>query len=327
MNGSRKPTVSGRGWAYTGTILGGLSSIAANVAHSCIPPVGASADWHPQYGAIAVSMAWPIFLFVAVEILIKVPWPRGFAYHLLRWCGLLPVAIVAAFVSYRHLSGLLAHYGEERIVAFLGPLAVDGMMIMATGALYAISNRTRALKATTVTPTVSVPAAVPPALAAGSAAQPPQPPTVAVPIASPAVSPAVPSPAVVAQRITSRPPTSTPARSTPASYGARPTRPDRASKPTTRPARPALSATDTSVIASDRPASLLPVPPALLARVREVAKEYQTEHGTPITAGQLAVRLKVSTDQATQALALLNLPPNSQAPITSVNGQPVKATP
>ena len=87
-------------------------------------------------------MAWPIFLFVAVEILIRVPWPRGISYHLLRWCGLLPVAIVAAFVSYRHLSGLLAHYGEEPIVAFLGPLAVDGMMIMATGALYAI-HRTR----------------------------------------------------------------------------------------------------------------------------------------------------------------------------------------
>jgi hypothetical protein len=68
------------------------------------------------------------------------------------------------------------------------------------------------------------------------------------------------------------------------------------------------------------------VPAALLARVREVAKEYQTEHGTPISAGQLAVRLKVSTDQAQQALALINLPPNREAPITSVNGQPVKAT-
>jgi hypothetical protein len=326
MNGSRKPTVSGRGWAYTGTILGGLSSIAANVAHSCIPPVGAPADWHPQYGAIAVSMAWPIFLFVAVEILIKVPWPRGFAYHLLRWCGLLPVAIVAAFVSYRHLSGLLAHYGEERIVAVLGPLAVDGMMIMATGALYALNVRSRAAKAaTTVTP-LSVPAAAPPPPVAGPAAQLPEPSTVAAPTMPPAASPAVPSPAVVAQRITSRPPTSTPARSTAGSSGSRPTRPDRASKPTTRPARPAPSATDTSVIASDALEAKLPVPPALLAKVREVAQDYQTEHGAPISAGQLAVRLKVNTDQATQALALLNLPPNRSAPIASVNGQPVKAT-
>ena len=31
--------ISGRGWARTGLVLGGLVSIAANVAHSFIPPV------------------------------------------------------------------------------------------------------------------------------------------------------------------------------------------------------------------------------------------------------------------------------------------------
>jgi hypothetical protein len=68
------------------------------------------------------------------------------------------VAIVAAFVSYRHQSGLLAHYGEERIVAFLGPLAIDGMMIMAAGALYAINTRIRMIKATVAeTPPVGFP--------------------------------------------------------------------------------------------------------------------------------------------------------------------------
>ena len=55
----------------------------------------------------------------------------------MRWAGLLPIAGVAAFVSYRHLSGLLAHYGEEPLVYYIGPLAVDGLMIMATAALVA----------------------------------------------------------------------------------------------------------------------------------------------------------------------------------------------
>src|SRR5690242_18023312 len=210
MNGSRKPKVPGRGWAYTGTILGGSASVAANVAHSFVPPAGANADWQPQYGAIAVSMAWPIFLFVAVEILIRVPWPRGISYHLLRWCGLLPVAIVAAFVSYRHLSGLLTHYGEEPMVAFLGPLAVDGMMIMATGALYAIHTQTRA--ATREPASVSVPAAAPAALPAVTVAPPTTPPAVVVSAAPSATLPAAPSPAVVAQRITPPRPASTPAR-------------------------------------------------------------------------------------------------------------------
>ena len=53
---------------------------------------------------------------------------------------MLPVAFVAALVSYRHLSGLLAFYGEEPIVCVLGPLAVDGLMVMATGAILATGH-------------------------------------------------------------------------------------------------------------------------------------------------------------------------------------------
>jgi hypothetical protein len=36
----------------------------------------------------------------------------------------------------------------------------------------------------------------------------------------------------------------------------------------------------------------MPVPLALLSRARQVAAEYRGEHGTPKTAGQLAVRLQ-----------------------------------
>jgi hypothetical protein len=58
-----------------------------------------------------------------------------------------------------------------------------------------------------------------------------------------------------------------------------------------------------------------------------VARQYRTEHGTPITAGQLAVRLRVTSDQATQALALLDLGPHSPTtPIPTVNGHRPKAT-
>jgi hypothetical protein len=58
-----------------------------------------------------------------------------------------------------------------------------------------------------------------------------------------------------------------------------------------------------------------------------VARQYRTEHGTPITPGQLAVRLKVTSDQAAQALAVLDLGPDSPTtPTPTVNGKPVKAT-
>jgi hypothetical protein len=69
------------------------------------------------------------------------------------------------------------------------------------------------------------------------------------------------------------------------------------------------------------------VPPALVSRVRELAKDYLAEHGTPITAGQLAVRLRVTSDQAAQALAVVNLATGSPTtPVKNVNGASVKAT-
>ena len=313
----------GRGWAYTGVVLGGLVSIAANVTHTYLRT-------HAPL-AIVFAFSWPVFLFVAVEILARAEWPRQFSFALVKWLGLLPVAVLAAAVSYRHLSGLLTHYGEERFVALVGPLAVDGLMIMATGALIA-TGRHR----TKTTDGDAAPAAVP-AVVPSTPATPivvPTPvkspvdtsPTVPVPAVSPVPVP-VPTPAVVADRITTRP-ASTPARSATAVSGARPTRTRPSRKATTPAGGQAPSSTDFSVTASHAAQLALPVtPPDLLTRAAQVARDYRTDHGTPITAGQLAVRLKVTSDQATQALAHLDQATgtNPDKPATTVNGTPVKA--
>ena len=74
---------------------------------------------------------------------------------------------------------------------------------------------------------------------------------------------------------------------------------------------------------------MLPVvEPALLAQARRVATQYHADNGTPITRGQLARRLKVNSDQAAQALAVLNLDDNAPTlPTTTLNGATVKAAP
>jgi len=128
---------SGRGWGYAGALLGGLVSIAANVAHSYIPPTSTPADWHPPIGDVVGAVFWPVALFVAIEILARTKWPRAKRWVFVRFLGLLPVAVVTAIVSYGHLSGLLAHYSESWLTAHLGPLAVDGLMVMASSALMA----------------------------------------------------------------------------------------------------------------------------------------------------------------------------------------------
>ena len=131
------PATSGRGWGYAGALLGGLVSIAANVAHSYVPPAEAAVDWRPPLGDVVGAVFWPVALFVAIEILARTTWPSGKRWVVVRFAGLLPVAVVAAIVSYGHLSGLLAHYGESHLTAHLGPLAVDGLMVMASAAVMA----------------------------------------------------------------------------------------------------------------------------------------------------------------------------------------------
>ncbi|HLT09230.1 MAG TPA: DUF2637 domain-containing protein [Micromonosporaceae bacterium] len=131
--------MSGRVWAYIGVVLGGSVSVAANIAHSYV------VNPSPPTLAVAVSVFWPTALFVTVEILARVAWPSGTRWALLRFGGLLPVATVAAVVSYRHLSGLLSHYGEDPLTVAIGPLAVDGLMVVATGALLATGRARHAV--------------------------------------------------------------------------------------------------------------------------------------------------------------------------------------
>ncbi|WP_018253848.1 MULTISPECIES: DUF2637 domain-containing protein [Salinispora] len=132
---------SGRFWAYVGVALGLSASLAANYAHTTVPPSEAPPSWSPRPGAVVLSLCWPVMLFVSAVILVRTEWPRELRWLAVRYFGLLPVAGVAAFVSYRHMSGLLAYYGEDGLTSRVGPLAIDGLMIMATGALLATRRR------------------------------------------------------------------------------------------------------------------------------------------------------------------------------------------
>ncbi|MDG4801757.1 hypothetical protein [Micromonospora sp. WMMD980] len=130
---------TGRGWAYFGAILGGALSVAANVAHSYI-----AGD--PSWLKVVFSVAWPVLLFVGIEVLARVAFPKGAGYALLRFVGVGLVALVAAIVSYRHLSGLFAHYGEDAVTVVLGPVAIDGLLAVCSAAMI-LTARKRALAA------------------------------------------------------------------------------------------------------------------------------------------------------------------------------------
>ncbi|GIH10303.1 hypothetical protein Rhe02_83700 [Rhizocola hellebori] len=133
------PETRGRVWAYAGAILGGGISLSSNVAYSYLPPAGASADWAPHPMAVVFAAAWPVLLFVALEILVRVNWRRGFWGIFARAGALTPIIVITGLVSWRHIRGMLLHHGEDQIVAALGPLAVDGLMLISTVALFVIN--------------------------------------------------------------------------------------------------------------------------------------------------------------------------------------------
>lgn len=133
---------SGRRIAWTSFVLGILVSIAGNIGHA------ASDGMKP--GEWAGAAFWPTALMLSIEILTRVRWQPEKRWTVARVAGLLAVAMVAAVLSYRHLAGLLTYWGEDRLNAYLGPLAVDGLMLISAAALLSISKERDVVQPETV---------------------------------------------------------------------------------------------------------------------------------------------------------------------------------
>lgn len=150
MSTRKTRALSGHTIARIGSVVGLGASIAANVAHACLRPgsLPPGEHWSPEIGAMVSGTLWPIALLLSTEIMMRKAWPKGREYLALRILGLAPVAVVAAVISYGHVRGLLLHYGETTLSASLGPLAIDGLMLVSTAALMAPDRVMRARRAT-----------------------------------------------------------------------------------------------------------------------------------------------------------------------------------
>lgn len=124
--------------AWLALVLGVGASVGANILHT-LTVIGSGGGSVPQ---VIGAAFWPVALVVAIEVMARVRWPRSIGYALLRFAGVGAVAVVAAIVSYRHMSGLLLHWGEDPLSAHLGPIAVDGLVTVGALALLAI-HKTR----------------------------------------------------------------------------------------------------------------------------------------------------------------------------------------
>lgn len=158
--------MTGRRYAQVGVVFGLGVSTWANVAQA----------WGHGWGARLMAAVWPTIVYLAIEVLARTVWTGRVARVTARVSAAI-VGLVAAYLSYQHLSALLASYGEPAWSARLGPLGIDGLMAVCAAALLTRDDTTadvagevvpsaaadpgpepRAVEAATATP-VAVPAA------------------------------------------------------------------------------------------------------------------------------------------------------------------------
>ncbi|WP_435125631.1 DUF2637 domain-containing protein [Micromonospora tulbaghiae] len=121
-------------WAVRATLtLGVAASVAANVLHARPNPIS------------QIIAAWPpLALLLTVELISRVPHHR-WLLGAIRITAAATIAVIAGWVSYWHLVGVAARYGETSYgAAYLLPISVDGLVIVASVSLVEITARIRA---------------------------------------------------------------------------------------------------------------------------------------------------------------------------------------
>nr|WP_245577270.1 DUF2637 domain-containing protein [Actinoplanes globisporus] len=128
-------------WAVRATLfLGVAASVVANVLHALDNPISQ---------AIA---AWPpLALLLTVELISRVPVHRRWLAAA-RLIATATIAGIAAWVSYWHMAGVAARYGETGASPYLLPLSVDGLIVVASICLVELGGRITTLENTDAEP-------------------------------------------------------------------------------------------------------------------------------------------------------------------------------
>lgn len=116
--------------------LGVAVSLTANVLHA-----------ENNFIAQAIAAWAPVALLLTVELISRVP-STGTWRSAIRITATIAVATIAAWVSYWHMVGVAAAYGEPGITPYLLPISVDGVIVVASVSLVEVNHRIRQLDGT-----------------------------------------------------------------------------------------------------------------------------------------------------------------------------------
>lgn len=91
--------------------------------------------WTPGFGPQLGAAVWPIALIVTVEVLTRARWRRTWLWNLVRYSIGILVALGSFTISYAHIHGVLTTWHYHWLSAGIGPLVLDGLMIISGLAL------------------------------------------------------------------------------------------------------------------------------------------------------------------------------------------------
>jgi hypothetical protein len=120
-------------WAVRAVLVLGLAASATgNVLHAQPNPISRSIS------------AWPVVaLYLAIDLISRIP-VNGKLLAAARLVAAAAIAGIAAWVSYWHMAGVAARYGETGASPYLLPLSVDGLIVVASICLVELGGRIRA---------------------------------------------------------------------------------------------------------------------------------------------------------------------------------------
>lgn len=115
--------------------VGLAASVAANILHALPNPISRT------------IAAWPpVALLLTVELVSRIPVTRWWRAAI-RISATATIASIAGWISYWHMQGVTARYGESGSASYLVPLTVDGLIVVASISLVELSVAVRALEA------------------------------------------------------------------------------------------------------------------------------------------------------------------------------------
>ncbi|MDT5028644.1 MAG: hypothetical protein QOE61_5070 [Micromonosporaceae bacterium] len=122
-------------WAVRAALfLGVAASVAANILHARENPISQ-----------AISAWPPLALLLTVELTSRIPMHKR-SLAALRVLATIAIAGIAAWVSYWHMQGVAARYGETEMSSYLLPVSVDGLIVVASVSLVELAGRIRFLE-------------------------------------------------------------------------------------------------------------------------------------------------------------------------------------